>query len=388
MMHNTANGAALLAAARDFQPRIIAQRDAIETSRRLPEDLTRDLARAGFFRIFLPAAYGGLDLTPMDGVAVFEELAKADASVAWCVWNGNTHWTVAQLSPEAAHAIHDDRDVITANSTRPSGQAHVVDGGFRLTGRWSLVSGCELATWMVLWSVIHEEGKPRTTPSGGPEIRFMLLPASQCEIIDTWIVGGLRGTGSHDVAVHDVFVPSAFSSGFFDPHVLPEWRYRIPAFSRVVPGLGAMALGIARTVIETLKEIAGAKTPIRTTQMLRDTPDAQARVSQAEALVRSARLFLFDSLSQLWTKLLASGEMTMEARALTRLATSHAASSAMQAVDLMYVAGGGNSIYVSCPLERAFRDVHVMTQHIAVQPRVTYSTGRVLFGLESDTSLL
>jgi len=387
-MHNTANGAALLAAARDFQPRIIAQRDAIETSRRLPEDLTRDLARAGFFRIFLPAAYGGLDLTPMDGVAVFEELAKADASVAWCVWNGNTHWTVAQLSPEAAHAIHDDRDVITANSTRPSGQAHVVDGGFRLTGRWSLVSGCELATWMVLWSVIHEEGKPRTTPSGGPEIRFMLLPASQCEIIDTWIVGGLRGTGSHDVAVHDVFVPSAFSSGFFDPHVLPEWRYRIPAFSRVVPGLGAMALGIARTAIETLKEIAGAKTPIRTTQMLRDTPDAQARVSQAEALVRSARLFLFDSLSQLWTKLLASGEMTMEARALTRLATSHAASSAMQAVDLMYVAGGGNSIYVSCPLERAFRDVHIMTQHIAVQPRVTYSTGRVLFGLESDTSLL
>jgi len=100
-MHNTANGAALLAAARDFQPRIIAQRDAIETSRRLPEDLTRDLARAGFFRIFLPAAYGGLDLTPMDGVAVFEELAKADASVAWCVWNSNTHWTVAQLSPEA-----------------------------------------------------------------------------------------------------------------------------------------------------------------------------------------------------------------------------------------------------------------------------------------------
>jgi indole-3-acetate monooxygenase len=241
---------------------------------------------------------------------------------------------------------------------------------------------------MVLWAVIHEEGRPRTTSSGGPEIRFMLLPASQCEIIDTWTVGGLRGTGSHDVAVHNVFVPSAFSSGFFDPHVLPEWRYRIPAFCRVVPGLAAMALGIARTAIETLKEIAGAKTPIRTTQMLRDTPDAQARVSQAEALVRSARLFLFDSVSQLWTKLLASGEVTMEARALTRLAASHAVSSAVQAVDLMYVAGGASSIYVSSPLERAFRDVHIMTQHIAVQPRVTYSTGRVLFGLDSDTPLL
>jgi alkylation response protein AidB-like acyl-CoA dehydrogenase len=86
---------------------------------------------------------------------------------------------------------------------------------------------------MVLWAVVHEDGKPRMSPSGGPEICFMLLPASQCEIIDTWTVGGLRGTGSHDVAVHDVFVPLAFAAGFFDSHVLPETRYRIPAFSRV-----------------------------------------------------------------------------------------------------------------------------------------------------------
>jgi alkylation response protein AidB-like acyl-CoA dehydrogenase len=387
-MGDVTNGAEVLATAHEFRERIVSQRDAIEASRRLPADLARELARAGFFRIFLPAAYGGLDLAPMDGIAVFEELAKADASVAWCVWNGNTHWTAAQLSPEAAHAIHEDPDVITANSTRPSGQAQVVENGYRVTGRWSLVSGCELASWMVLWSVVHEDGKPRMTPSGGSEIRFMLLPASQCEVIDTWTVGGLRGTGSHDVAVHDVFVPAAFGSGFFDPYVLPEPRYRIPAFSRVIPGLGAMALGIARTAIETLKEIAGAKTPARTTRMLRDTPDAQARVSEAEALVRSARLFLFDSVQQLWTTLLATGKVTIEARAHARLAASHAVASAVGAVDLMYVAGGASSLYASCPLERAFRDVHAMTQHIGVHPRVMQSTGRVLFGLESDTPLL
>jgi indole-3-acetate monooxygenase len=387
-MDDAISGADLLTATPALRARIVSQRDAIETSRRLPEDLARDLAQAGLFRIFLPAAYGGLDMTPTDGIAVFEELAGADASVAWCVWNGNTHWTAAQLSPEAAHAIHDDPDVITANSTRPSGQAHVVGNGYRVTGRWSLVSGCELASWMVLWAVVHEDGKPRMTPSGGPEIRFMLLPASQCEIIDTWTVGGLRGTGSHDVALHDVLVPAAFVSGFFDPYVLPEPRYRIPAFCRVIPGLGAMALGIARTAIETLKEIAGSKTPARTTQMLRDTPDAQVRVSQAEALVRSARLFLFDSVDQVWTRLLATGEVTMEARARVRLAASHAVSSAVQAVDLMYVAGGASSLYASCPLERAFRDVHAMTQHIGVHPRVMQSTGRVLFGLDSDTPFL
>jgi len=387
-MPDEGKGAALLETARTVRPLILEQRDLIETSRRLPEELARELARAGFFRIFLPEAYGGLDLAPMEGLAVFEELARADASVAWCAWNGNTHWTVAQLSSEAARTIHADPDIITANSTRPSGQAHVVAGGYLVSGRWSLVSGCELATWMVLWCVVHEEGKPRLTPSGAPEFRFMLLPAAECEIIDTWTVGGLRGTGSHDVAVHEVFVPSAYGSGFFDPYVLSEPRYRIPAFSRVIPGLGAMALGIARTAIDTLSEIAGAKTPVRTTTMLRDTADAQVRVSQAEALVRSARLFLFDSLERLWQGLLATGEVTMEARAQARLAASHAVASAVQAVDVMYVAAGASAVYTSCLLERAFRDVHVITQHIGVHPRVMQTTGRVLFGLEPDTPLL
>ena len=305
-----------------------------------------------------------------------------------CVWNGNTHWTAAQLSPDAARTMHADPDVITANSTRASGQAQIVDGGFRVSGRWSFVSGCELGTWMVLLCVVHEDGKPRSMPSGAPKNRFMLLPSGDCEIIDTWTVGGLRGTGSHDVAVRDIFVPTAYGTGFTDPHVLPEPRYRIPPFSRVIPGLGAMALGIARTAIEAFNEIAGAKMPQRTTQMLRDNHGAQVRVSQAESLVRSARLFLFDSLDRLWSALLATGEVTMEARANVRMAASHAVSSAVQAVDLLYVGAGGTSLYTSCPLERAFRDVHAITQHIGVHPRVMETTGRVLFGLEPDTPLL
>ena len=381
-------GPELLDIARTFRSRILTERDHIEVC---PPATGRSRARpgqAGFFRIFLPKAYGGLDLAPMEAMEVFEELAQADASVAWCVWNGNTHWTAAQLSPEAARTIHADPDVITANSTRASGQAQVVAGGYRVSGRWSLVSGCELAAWMVLLCVVHEDAKPRLTPAGVPETRFMLLPATECEIIDTWTVGGLRGTGSHDVVVRDVFVPIDYGSGFADPHVLPEPRYRIPPFSRVIPGLGAMALGIARTAIDTFSEIAGAKTPQRTTQMLRDNHGAQVRVSQAESLVRSARLFLFDSLDRLWSTLIATGEVTMEARAHVRLAASHAVSSAVQAVDLLYIGAGASSLYASCPLERAFRDVHAITLHIGVHPRVMETTGRVLFGLEPDTPLL
>ena len=387
-MDEAGNGAALLEVARSLRPRILAERDRIETGRRLPEDLTRELARAGFFRIYVPAAYGGLDLAPIEAMEIFEELARGDASVAWCVWNGNTHWTAAQLSPEAARTIYANPDVVTANSTRPSGQARVVDRGYRVNGRWSMVSGCELGTWMVLLCVVHDGDKPRLAGSGGPEARFMLIPAGECEIIDTWTVAGLRGTGSHDVAVHDVFVPESYGSGFTDPYVRPEPRYRIPPFSRVVPGLGAMALGIARTAIDTLIELAVEKTPQRTTQRLRESHDAQTRVSEAESLVRSARLFLFDSLARLWAIVAATGEAPMEARAHVRLAASHAVSSAVQAVDLMYTAAGASSIYASCPLERAFRDVHTITQHHGVQPRVMESTGRVLLGLEPDTPLL
>lgn len=387
-MPGSGTGPELLDIARTFRSRILAERDRIEAARRLPEDLAHDLARAGFFRIFLPATYGGLDLAPAAALEVFEELAQADASVAWCVWNGNTHWTAGQLAPEAARTIHTEPAVITANSTRASGQAQVIAGGYRVSGRWSLVSGCELAAWMVLLCVVHEDAKPRLAPAGVPETRFMLLPATACEIIDTWTVGGLRGTGSHDVAVRDVFVPIDFGSGFADPYVLPEPRYRIPPFSRVIPGLGAMALGIARTAIETFTDIAGAKTPQRTTQMLRDNHGAQVRVSQAESLVRSARLFLFDSLDRLWRTLIATGEVTMEARAHVRLAASHAVSSAVQAVDLVYIGAGASSLYAGCPLERAFRDVHAMTLHIGAHPRVMETTGRVLFGLEPDTPLL
>src|SRR5262249_32954619 len=193
---------------------------------------------------------------------------------------------------------------------------------------------------------------------------------------------------SQDVAVRDVFVPTSSGSGFTDPYVLLEPRYRIPPFSRVIPGLGAMAIGIARTAIDTLTVIAIDKTPERTTQRLRENHGTQIRLSQAEALVRSARLFLFDSLDRLWTAVTATGEASIEERAHVRLAASHAVSSAVQAVDLTFAAAGASALYASCPLERAFRDVHAITQHIGVHPRVMESTGRVLLGLDPDTPLL
>jgi alkylation response protein AidB-like acyl-CoA dehydrogenase len=378
----------ILQVARALRSVILAERDRIEGDRRLPQDLAQELARKGFFRLFLPRAYGGLDLAPVQGLEVLEELARADASAAWCVWNGNTHWVAAQLSPEAMQVIHREADVVTANSTRASGRAEVVDGGFRVAGRWSLVSGCELGSWMVLLCVVQESGKPRLLPSGAPQTRFALLPATACAIVDTWTVGGLRGTGSHDVVVREAFVPAAYTAGFFDPFVLPENGYRYPPFCRVIPGLGAIALGIARTAIASLTELAADKQLQRSTQILRENHGAQLRVAEAEALVRAARLYLFDSVQRLWSVVGKTGQAPIELRADARMAASHAVFSAARAVDLMYSAAGASALYTSSPLERAFRDVHAITQHIGVHERVMETAGRVLFGLEPDTPLL
>ena len=115
----------LVEAAKALRPRILAQRERIEAGRRLPDDLVRQLGRGGFFRIFLPAEYGGLDLTPMAAIEVFEELARADASVAWCVWNANTYWTTVRWAKEVAQAIFADPEAILANRTRPSGRAEI-----------------------------------------------------------------------------------------------------------------------------------------------------------------------------------------------------------------------------------------------------------------------
>ena len=172
--------------------------------------------------------------------------------------------------------------MILANSTRPSGRATVVDGGYRVSGRWSLVSGCQLSAWFILLCVVYEDGRARATP----EYRFMLCPASECHIIDTWTVSGLRGTGSHDVVVTDCFVPAPYASYYTDPLILTAARYQIPSHSRVAPGLGAIALGIAQTAIEALIHLATEKRHERSGQALGDDRGAHTRLAQAQALVR------------------------------------------------------------------------------------------------------
>jgi alkylation response protein AidB-like acyl-CoA dehydrogenase len=280
---------AFLEVARAFRPRIIAQSDRIEAARRLPEDVARELARAGFFRMFLPKAYGGLDLTPMAVIEILEELARAER-------------LGRMVRVERQHSL-DHRPAPArgcASCPRRTGCHHCEqharlgagpNGRRRVPSKRPMVAGERLRTERLDDPTVRRPMKTADRASRHPARPKPIHAAPLDGVRDHRHVdgGGLRGTGSHDVVVHDEFVPSSYRSSFTDPFVLAAPRYRIPPFSRVIPGLGAMPLGMARIAMETLTEIAVDKQLQRTSQILRENHCAQIRVSQAEALVRSVR---------------------------------------------------------------------------------------------------
>ena len=187
-------------AARALRSTIRTTRQQMEEARRLAPEVVEGLIAGGLFRLAVPGTLGGPETQPELALQIYEELAWADASVAWIVWNNQFVGLASRYSSEAVRSeIFGDDRAIFANSTRPSGRAVVVDGGFNVSGRWSLVSGCELADWIPVMCVVHEADQPHTLADSEPEARMVYLPKGSYRILDTWHVGGLRGTGSHDM---------------------------------------------------------------------------------------------------------------------------------------------------------------------------------------------
>jgi alkylation response protein AidB-like acyl-CoA dehydrogenase len=386
-MH-TPDSTTLITAARNLAPQIRAYRDEIERSRRLPAPLVTALAEAGLFRLYVPKTLGGLEVDPVTLLRVVEEVARIDGAVGWNLAIGAVHGALgAYLREDVARAIYcENPHTVVAGSVNPSGTAHAVAGGYRVSGRWPFGSGIQHSAWVYGNCRVFDGDTPRLGPGDVPEMRFMLFPADQCAIHDTWHVSGLRGTGSHDFTVADVFVPEersflAFTARPYQPGPL----YACPFVTYFAASIPAPALGMARGAIDVLAELASAKTPTGSQNLLRDRPSVQADIARAEALVRSARAFLIEALQDIWEVLVTGGEVTMQQRALGRTAGTHAAISAAQAVDLMYNAAGGTGLYQSCLLERFFRDVHAATQHISVTPTYYELSGRVLLGMSPGT---
>jgi alkylation response protein AidB-like acyl-CoA dehydrogenase len=356
----------------------------IEKDRRLPPEAVRALVDASVYKLLVPRAYGGAEAPVATVLAVLEEIAAADGSAGWCAMIGATSGLMSGfLGVATAREVYGPEDAITSGVFAPFGRAARVAGGFRVSGRWPFASGCEHASFRMGGALV--EGDP-PGPSGAPQVRSMLFRADETRVVDTWDASGLRGTGSHDVEAIDVFVPDARSFSLLGAPVVAGPG--VPFFGLLAAGVASVAIGIARGAVEAVGALVKTKRPMGASRTLAHRELVQRDVARAEAKVRAARAFLAQAVADAARDGAPGGASSLQARALLRLAAAHAATEAAQAVDLAYELGGVGAVDGKSPLQRAFRDVHVATQHIMVNATAVTLAGRVLLGVDADTSTL
>jgi indole-3-acetate monooxygenase len=361
-----------------------------ERERRLAADLVEALIEAGFFRLCVPASVGGGEAAVAVTVEVCEELARGDAAAGWCIAVMSTAGMLAAYIPEAAaREVYGDERSVVGGVFAPKGRA-VADGDtYRVTGRWPFSSGVDHCTWVMGGCIVEEDGAPRMLESGRPDVELALFPKEDVEVIDTWNVSGLRGTGSHDIAVDDFAVPRERAASVITRKpVAAGPLYAFPPFGLLALTIAGTALGIGRAAIEDLVDLAGGKTPTGSARPLADRPVTQARIAQAEAGLLAARAFLYEAIATAWDTAERADEVSIEQRAALRLAATHATVASAAAVDTAYDLGGGTSIYETSPLQKRFRDVHAATQHMLVGPSTWELTGRLMLGLSTDIAQL
>jgi len=379
-----------LETARKLAPLIRSSADEIEAQRELPRALFEALADAGLFRLALPRALGCPELDLPAYIQVIEEIGRADASTGWIVNQCSIFATYAARMPrEVARAIWIDtpRSVV-ANTPLASAQAVVVPGGYRVTGRQGFSTGCRHAAWLAAHAQIVENGQVRLE-RGQPETRYLFVPAVEAELLDTWRVRGMRGTGTHHFAVNDVFVPAERTVlSVTAPLLEPGPLYKFPRTLLFASGDAAIALGLARTCLATFTDLAGAKTPRGMAALLRDQPMIQSDVGHAEADLRSGRALLAETVRELWADVSAANAITLDARVALRIATTHAIRLAVRVVDTVYNAAGATAVYEDHPLQRHFQDIHVISQHLQGRLAHYELVGRHWLGLPVDEARL
>jgi indole-3-acetate monooxygenase len=355
----------VVAAARRLVPQIVATREEAERLRQVPPALSDALAAAGLYQMFLPRSLGGLELSPLTVFEAVEIVSAADGSV-----------------DVARNMFGIPPTLRAAGSLRPQGRAWPVTGGYRVKGQWNFASGLHNATWLYCTSLVMDGDAACLTEEGTPVTRAMWIPAAAATILDTWSVMGMRGSGSHDFVIDDVFVPASNTGSLAEPPIQTGTLYRHRALFTVVLSLfSANALGIARGAIDSLMEIATQRASTRSPLLLKDRPEMQVNLGQAEAIIGAARSFVVDGMARFWDALCNNQTDLDNVIARTRLSCVHAIHEALRGIDLAFHTAGTNAIHTANSLERHFRDIHVAVQHNAAFKVHYESAGKVFLGL-------
>jgi len=373
---------------RALRPVIEAHRGEGDGLHHLSAAIARAFAEANVYRLLLPHEFGGEDIDPITYFDLVEEVSSYDGSAGWNYSIGSSTPIILGGLPAARlRQIFASSDCCIAASASPPGRAIEVGGGYQVTGRFAWASGIHQAQWVAANCFVFDGEEMRKSAAGTPVALGFLMPKQDCNVLDTWHVLGMRGTGSTEFEVSGVFVPKDMAVRFFGA----ESQYPYPIFHLPPTYFGynhvSVMNGIACSALDGLKALARTKTIAMAGTNLHDDPYAQYAVAKAEAMIEANRVAVKESFGALWAKVVAREPVTLEMRARVRRGVAQAAECAIEAVQLCYQAAGGTAIFESSPFERALRDINAAATHITTRRVMMEEAGRVAFGLPPRTPL-
>ncbi len=381
----------LIARARALQPLIGREADEIERTRRLTSPVVSALIENGLYRMMLPRSFGGSEVPLTTFMQVLEEVAKADASTAWCLGQCSVCAMVsAYLDPGAAKKIFaEPTDILAWGSV--GGEVRAVPGGYRATGRWEFASGVRQASWIGAHVFILEpDGTRRKKRDGAPEVRTILFPVSSATLYDVWNVIGLKGTGTDSYSIHDLFISEEFAALRDEPSALREQGplYRIPTMFIYAMGFAAVSLGVARATLDAFGELARGKTSFGLKPM-RDNNAVQAQLGRNEGNLRAARAYLYGTAAEVWHDVAWVGERTTghftgDHKTALRLASTWTIHQAATVVDSAYHLAGSTAVFQSGKFERRFRDMHAIAQQLQGRDVHYETVGQSILGVDTN----
>ena len=377
----------LVERARALAPLIVREADEIERTRRLTSAVTQALIENGLYRALLPKSFGGIEASLEAFMLMQEEIAKADASTAWCLGQCSVcAMTAAYLDADAANEIFNVAPGILAWGAI-NHEVQVVPGGYRASARWDFASGSRQAGWLGAHvRVVEADGSTRKKADGSPEIRTILFPVSDATMYDVWDVIGLRGTGTDSYSVDNLFIPEKFAALRDEPQARREQGplYRLSTNMVFSMGFAATSVGVARATLDAAIDLSRAKTP-QAQKAMRENNAVQGVIGRTEAQLRATRAYLYSTAAEVWRDLSQGMGITEAHRIALRIAATWSIHQSAAVVDTAYHLAGATAVFSRNKFERRFRDMHAIAQQIQGRDSHYEDVGKAILSGDLDT---
>ena len=386
-------GADAVARARGVVELLRSATPRIDSERALPADVLAALHKARLFRLLLPRSIGGDEVRIKTLAQVMEIIAGANASTGWCIGQASgCAMAAAWLQPVVAQRLFGPADAVLAWGAGIQGRAVAVDGGYRVSGKWTFASGCANATMLGAHCHVYEkDGTTKRMRADGRHLdRTALLVKDKAYVHDNWHTLGLRGTASNTYETDNLFVPDEETIDREEPEEQTEHGtlYTITYTHAYAAAFSALMLGIAQSTVNDLTDLALVKTPRGAASSMKESPVFQSQLAVLEARLRSLRAYLHTTLDDAWCKAEATQDFTISERAKIKLASTYVINQGVEIVSEAYRAAGATAIFPTNPFEQRLRDAMTASQQTQGRPLNYITLGRVLLGMPPDTILL